>query len=177
MTIRAVLIAGIGHVMGLRKTRYACTRPAECSCPVVALQAHGEHNRALQQPRVRRAVWNMTHFAPLYAHWRMLKCERPSLIGVAFETSLFVRQTLFHQRGSSSHAPSGLKRSVWIVTVCAAHEAFINPVLERHGEVRPNISVARVAQVGLLLCQQRSWFGGLVDGMALRAGDAIQRVR
>lgn len=177
MAVRAVLVSRIGHVMGLRKARNTGTSPAECPCPVVALQAHREHHRPLQEPRVRRAVRNMAHFAPLYAHRRMFKRERASLIGVAFETSFLVRQALFHEGRPPSHAPGGLESSVRIVTVRAAHKPFIDPVLEWHGEIRPNIPVARVTEFGLLLCQQRSWFSGLVDRVALRAGDTVQRMR
>jgi hypothetical protein len=115
----------------------------------------------------------MAHFASLYTHWRMFKRKRSALIGMTLQTSFFVCQTLFHQRWASSHAPGWLEGSVRIVAVRAAHKPFIDPVLERHGEIRPNVSVTRVTELGLLLCQKRSWLGGLMDRVALRTGDAI----
>lgn len=64
-----------------------------------------------------------------------------------------------------------------IVAVRAIHESGIDRMLERHREVGPYIRVALVAELGLRFCQKKFRSLRLVNGMALGAHDAVQRVR
>ena len=64
-----------------------------------------------------------------------------------------------------------------IVAIRTSHEAFIDAVLEGHGELRSHIGVAGVAEFRLAFRQQRFGSGRFVDGVAGCAYDVRRRMR
>ena len=64
-----------------------------------------------------------------------------------------------------------------VVAVRALHNAFIDPMLHRHAELRAYRSVAAIAEFGLFLRQQEFRCRGAVNRMAIRADDVGFRVR
>src|SRR5690348_8870989 len=106
VTICAVLITRISHVVSAGEPWNAGAGAAKCARSVVAFQAHGEDHRASQQTGVGRTVRGVARFATFYAHRRMLKGEWPAFIEVAFEAGFFVDVLLDHM-GPGRHAPCG----------------------------------------------------------------------
>lgn len=96
----------------------------------------------------------MTRFAAVHAHRLMLIHERPALFRVALQAGLFVRQSLFDHSRTRRHAPRRSEGAVRVMAVGAYHHSFVNPVFERHGELRPHIVMAAVAQVDLAFREQ-----------------------
>jgi hypothetical protein len=66
---------------------------------------------------------------------------------------------------------------VRIVAVRAAHETFIDAMLEGHGELCANFTVAAVAEIGLFLSEQEFGSGGFMDRMTAGANYLVERVR
>jgi hypothetical protein len=144
VAVRAVLISRIHHIVGLRKPRDTGSRAPKIASAVVAFEAKCKDNWPPQKPRIRRAVGVMAHLAPFHAHWWMFKRKGPALIGMAFQTSFFVSDCLVHERRTSCHAPCRSEGAMWIMAVATGHEAFINPMLKWHRELRPEIAMAAV---------------------------------
>ena len=63
-----------------------------------------------------------------------------------------------------------------IVAVAANHKTFINPVLERHREISPDVCVASIAKFRLSLGQKRFGRYRLMNGVALNTRYIVQRV-
>ena len=97
----------------------------------------------------------------------MLEYERAALVTVTVQARLFVSQGLRDHRWAKSCAPSGRKRTVRIVAICALHESFVNTVLERHGKLRPYRRVALVTKFALVARQQKLSHGRLMNGVAI----------
>lgn len=126
-----------------------------------------ECGRSFQEPRVRGAMGYVTSLAAVYSHRKMFKRKGSALVGVTFQARFLVGKRLVHHARSAAPAPRGYVRAVGIVAVRTLHEAFVDTVFERHRKLRPNIRMAGVAKVGLVLCQQCSSGGRLMNGMAV----------
>ncbi len=83
MTICAVLIPWISHVVISRKHGIARSRAPEITRTVVAFETEGENNRTAEEPRISRAVWVVTHFAAFHANRGMFECKWAAFIGMA----------------------------------------------------------------------------------------------
>lgn len=150
---RAVLVAGIGHIVSLRKARHAASGAAESACAVMAFKTERERDRAAQQPRVRRSMRIVTHFATLDADWRMLESKGTAFVGMTLETRLLVYERLPDESGPRSHAPGWSQAAVRVMAIAAGHESFVHPMLEGHGEIGSNVCVAAVAEFRFSLCE------------------------
>ena len=64
-----------------------------------------------------------------------------------------------------------------VVAIATVHDAFVDAMLERHGELRTNIGVAFVAKFRLGFRQEKFLRGGTVDGVATRAHHIVLGVR
>lgn len=154
MTIRAVLIARVGHVVSRRKHRNSRSRAAKVTRSVVALQAESKNNRPAQKPGIGRAVRRMAHFASLDADRRMFKGKRAAFVGVTLQTCFFICQPLIHQCRPRRHPPVRGERSMRIVAITAFHKTFIHAMLKRHGKFCPDIAVTAVTKRWLIFRQQ-----------------------
>jgi hypothetical protein len=155
VTVCAVLIPRISHVVRAGKHRVTCTGAAEIALAVVTFQAKREDNRSAQKPRIRRAVWGMAHFATFYANGWMFKREGASLIDMALQTGFLFAQSLIYQCGARRHAPSRHESAVRVMTITARHESFIHAVFERHRKIRSNTAVAAITELRLSFRQQK----------------------
>ena len=63
-------------------------------------------------------------------------------------------------RGRSPISPRRRERPVRIVAIRAHHDAFVDAVLERHGELRSNVGMAAVAQFRLASPASRNFGAG-----------------
>ena len=169
VTVRAVLKTRRTHVVKLRRHRIALGAPSEAGRAIMAFQAHGEYNRPAQQPGVRRTVRVVANFAAFHAHRGMLENERPALLGVALDAGFLIAQHLLDHGGPAGYAPGRRESAVRIVAIATDHHAFIDAMLERHGELRTNIGMTAVAQLHLCFRQEKLWRGRRVDGVAIRA--------
>ena len=119
----------------------------------------------------------MAGFASIHADHGMLIEERSALFRVALQTRFFVGQCLVIHARAVGHAPRGEERPVRVVAIRAVHEAFVDAMLEGHGELRANIRVAAIAEIGLAAGQQEFWRLELVYGVAPGANHSVQGVR
>jgi len=173
----AVSIAGIGHVMRGRLRRDSVGLAAERTGTVVAFQADGKDDRALEQSSVCRTVRGVAGFAAIDADGRMFEQERPALVGVAFHAGLFVLESGFdHPRTVTGFGDAGVD-AVRIVAIRARHEAFIDSVLEGLRKLGADIGVAAVTDIGLFGGKQIPGRAGLMDRVARGAYDIGLRVR
>src|SRR5436190_204230 len=85
----------------------------------------------------------------------VFKEKRPSLVDVAAQARLFVGKRLLDHTGTGSHPPGRRRCTVWIVAIRTRHNTFIHAMLRGHVELRANRAVALVAEVGLLLSEER----------------------
>ena len=83
----------------------------------------------------------------------MLKKKRPAFVAMTVDAGFFVGLGMLYIAWTRRVRPGGLKRSVWIVAIRAAHETFIDAVLEGQGKLRAHVRVAAVAQIRLGLGQ------------------------
>ena len=173
----AVLVFGVRHIMR-RTLRYdSVTLAAEVTSAIVAFEAHRENYRPFQQPGIHGPVRVMAGLTTIYPNGRMLKNERAALVCVAFQARLFVALCLFHHSWAQSNTPSRRNRSMGIMAIRTLDNAFVHPVLERHGELRSDRGVAGVTEVRLLLRQQKLRSRRLVNGMATAANHVGHRMR
>jgi len=169
VTIRAVLKQRRPQIMKFEGHWSSCRGSSEPGRSVVAFQAHGENHGTAQQPRIRRSVRRVADLAAFHAHWRMLINKRAAFLFVAFDASFFAADDLFHHGRSRRISPRRRERTVWIMAIAAIHDAFVDAMLERHGELRAHIGVASVAQLRLRFRKQRLLCWRFVDGVATGA--------
>ena len=96
----------------------------------------------------------MTRLTAVHAYSNVFEKEGPAFVGMAAQAGLFVHQSLIHHARPGAHAPRGRRRAMWIMTVGAGHEPFVDTVLRRHVELGSNLIVAVVAEVYLLFSEQ-----------------------
>ena len=88
----------------------------------MALKTQQVHIAALEEPRIHRPMRSVATHATFGFNWGMFKDEGPGLLSVAGEA----RRIL-----SSSRAQIALQvATVWIVTVIAADQLFVDTVME-----------------------------------------------
>ena|ERR1017187_3575094 len=107
----------------------------------MALQANGVDVGAIEQPRIRTAVWRVARGASLGLNYIVLINKGARGFGVA----LGADRVLLRSRLQ----PLLAKCSVRIVAVSALHQAFFNLMVERHVELRLDVGVALEAKPGL----------------------------
>jgi hypothetical protein len=173
MASRAVLVTDIRHGMGGRREGHAITLAAKVSGAVVAFQAKRENLRPPQEARVDAAMRRVAGMATVHAHPGVFKNERPALVDVALQAWFFILQTVRHHAGPRHHAGVQGIGAMGVMAIRTLHKAFVDTVLDRQGELGPDLSVAVAAkfrlrpgeEFGLRLCFGR----GLMNGVAIRA--------
>ena len=172
----AVPIPWVGHVVGRSLRRDAAARAAESLSAVVAFETDSEQYRSFEKPGVGRAVREVARFASVDPDSGMFEEERPALVGVALQAWLFVGERLIDHAGARAHPPGGSGRAVRIVAVRAGHHTFVHTVLRRHVELRPDGSVAVVAEIRLLLREECLGADRAMDRMTTGTDDVVLRV-
>src|SRR5690348_642253 len=94
VTVRAVLIPWIGHIVSPRKHRNSSASAPESTGSVVAFETHREYHWPSEKPCVSRAMREMAHFAAFDAHRRVFEREWSALVGMALQTRFFVSERL-----------------------------------------------------------------------------------
>lgn len=173
----AVAEARVGHVVGSGRRLNPITLPSEFTRSGVALQAKRENRRPPKKPGVHRPVRHVTRRAAVHPHRRVLKGEGPPLVDVALQARFLVAQARFHHFWPLPRCPSGGLRPVGVMAIGALDNAFVDPVLDGHRELRPNTGVTAVAEISLLTGQQGLHRLRLVNRVALVAGHLRESVR
>lgn len=117
------------------------TRRGEVHGIGVALQAQSIDVVHIQHAWVGRTVGVMTENASLSLDRRMLINERSCIFYMTLDANLVLRRSRAQLRIA--------KCSVWIVTIRALHQTFIDAVMKRTIEIRLDVRVAGVAERGL----------------------------
>lgn len=172
MAHSAVPESRIRHVVRSRLERNAVVGSTEVARSVVALEAERVDHRTFEQFRVGRAVRVMTALATVDANCGVFVQEGTAKINVALEAWFLIALCLFHHAGPCRHAPRRRRCSVRVMAIAALNHALIDPVLERHVELRADRSVAGIAEFCLSLCQKRLLSWRCMYGMA-RGADYI----
>ncbi len=58
-----------------------------------------------------------------------------------------------------------------VMAVRALHKALVHPMLEGHRELRADVGVAGIAELSLVLGQERFWCGRSMDRVATGTDD------
>ena len=119
----------------------------------MALHAHGVHVGAIEQARIRSAVWCVAGSAPLGLYNVMLIDKRARRLGMALDANSVLL-------GGRLEALL-FEGAVRIVAVGALHQPLVHFVVEGHGELRLDVGVALVAERRLCSLQQRIFFAGM----------------
>ena len=149
VTRGAIAIFGVEHVVGGVLREDAVSLPAESAGAVVAFEAHGEDNRAGQQPGIHGAVRPVAGLATLHALNAVLEHERSAFVHVAIETGFFIPLHPTDHAWARRHAPGRIEAAVRIVAIGALHGALVHAMLEGHIELRTHAGIAGVAKFGL----------------------------
>ena len=104
----------------------------------------------VQQAGVLRSVRSVATHATLGLHRSVFKHEGPTGFCVALGADCILIS------GALQVCP--IESSVRIVAIGAARDAFVYLVVERHRELRFLISVALVAELGLVGLEEMLWF-------------------
>jgi len=136
----------------------------------VAGQTELIHCAVFQQSRIRRSVRRVACRAAFRLHRSVFEGERSLLVGVALDTSRI--------RSSGQPGLLGLKSTVRVVTIGAAHRAFQNFVMEGRGKLRLDLVVTTHAElwiVGLQHANRREagLFGIRCGRQKVRAGHVL----
>ena len=129
----------------------------------MALQTEHVHQAHIEQPGIGGSVRRVATGAALCLHRHVLVDERSLLIDVAL-----VANGVSARQGS--HLPH-CRRPVRVVAVVALHQALVDPVVIRFGEIRLGRSVASVTQLRLLLDQQVTAFLGVMGRVAVQTAN------
>ena len=121
--------------------------------------AHAEH------VSIRASMRNMTRRATLDLYGLVFEHKRPLLIGVARETNRVLRRRGSHLLGTNG--------AVRIVTIGALDQSFVNSMAKRHFKLGLLLEMARVAQLGLRLRQQKLFGFRLVRRVAGDTTDIV----
>src|SRR5258707_10360528 len=111
----AVLLARVGYIVRSRQHRNAIVAGSERSGASVAFQADREDYRTLQQSRIGRSMRRVTRLAAIHANRGVLESKRTALIHVAFQTGLFVTQSLRNHSWPLPHSPGWRVGSMRVV--------------------------------------------------------------
>lgn len=134
----------------------------------VALQAEQIYVAHLQHVRVWPTVGNVAGLAPLDFYRLVLEHIGPLLVGMAL-----VADKILGGRGTHL---LWFHRSVDVMTVATLNQTFIHAMVERHIELRLLSEMARIAKLGLRLCEQKIRIAAVMWRVAGDATDAILRM-
>lgn len=137
----------------------------------MALQAKHVDGAEFEQVRVGRTVSDVAGGTTVDFHRSVLENEGAMLLDVALEANCVLR-------GGGSHLLRG-DGAMRVMAVSTLHEAFINAMVEGHGELRLLLQMTRVAKLGLRLNQQRLLCLRMmrrVAGNAAHIGLAVQGI-
>jgi len=148
---------------------HAIVADAKGARAIVAFETDCEDCRPLQHFRIGRPMRHVTGFASVDAHGGVFIDKRTALVAVAFEARFLISFLLIDHAGARRHSPGGGEGPVRIVAIRTFDHAFIDPMFERHGELRFHGSVTGIAEVGLFLRQEEFRRFGVMDGVAVRA--------
>lgn len=173
----AVLVFGVGQGVGGRCLLDAISLAAKVSGAVVTLQTKRENLRALQKAGVHAAMGHVATGTAIDSYGGVLKDKGAALVNVALHTGLFVLEALGHHARTGGHFPGWGVAAMGVVAIRALHEAFIDAVLDGHGELSAYICMTRITKVCLLLGEKVLRCGGFVNGVTRGAGDIGGGVR
>ena len=161
----AVLVAGVGHIMRGRLGGDALAGTPEASGPVVAFQTKGEDDGPIQEPGVGRTVGGVAAVTAVDAEGGVFKQKRAAFVGVALDAGLFVGLGMLLHAGALAHPPVRGRGAMRVVAVGTLDGAFVDAVLEWHGELGFDVGVAGVAEVLLLVSEEVLRGGRFMDGV------------
>ncbi len=153
----SVLIMEAGRPRSSAKTRLR-----------VALKAEQIYVAHLQHVRVWATVSNVAGLASLDLYRLVLEYIGPLLIGMAL-----VADKILGGRGAHLFR---LHRPVDVMTVATLNQTFIHAMVERHVELRLLSEMARIAKLGLRLCEQKIRIAAVMWRVARDATHAILRM-
>lgn len=168
---RAVLVFHVGHRVGGGTQGDAVAVATEVAGAVVAFQTKREDLGAPQEPGVHAAVGGVAGAAAIDANGGVFKDEGAAFVDVAFEAGFFVLETVGEHAGAGHHAGVEGVGAVGVMAIRALHEAFVDAVLDGHGELGADVGMALVAEIGLLFGEEVFGGGRFVDGVAIGADD------
>jgi hypothetical protein len=134
----------------------------------VALQAEQIYVAHLQHVRIRATMSAVAGLASLDLYRLVLEHIRPLLVGMALEADKILG-------GRGAHLLR-FHRSVDVMTVATLNQTFIHAMVERHIELRLLSEMARIAKLGLRLCEQKIRIAAVMWRVAGDATDAILRM-
>src|ERR1700722_9360061 len=148
---------------------HAIVADAKGARAIVAFETDCEDCRPLQHFRIGRPMRHVTGFASVDAHGGVFIDKRTALVAVAFEARFLISFLLIDHAGARRHSPGGGKGAVRIVAVRTYDHAFIDPMFERHGELRFHRSVTGIAELGLFVREKEFRRFRVMDGVAVGA--------
>ncbi len=143
----------------------------KASRAVVAFQAERKDDGSIKEPGVGRAMGGVATVAAIDAEGGVFKQEWAALVGVALDAGLFVGLGMLLHAGPLAHAPVRGRSTVGVVAIRTLDGAFVDAMLERHGELGFNVGVAGVAEILLLVGEKVFGSRRLMDGVAVGADD------
>lgn len=121
-------------------------------------------------------MWVVAGFTTIDAYGSVFKQEWPTFVGVTLKTRLFIGEHLIDHARSLAHTPGCRLHTVGIMAIGALDHTFVDPVLERHIELSPNVGVAAVADFALFSCQKVFKTMRTVYGVAIGTDDVVEAV-
>ena len=134
----------------------------------VALQAHQVHLTHTQKARIGRAVGSMASRAAFRLHRDVLVDEGSLLVDMALVADSIAIGLCVELVNCG--------RAVDVVTVVASHEAFVDAVVVRLGEIRFCGNVAAVAKFGFGTYEKMLGLFRFVGRVAVETSDIVARV-
>ena len=101
--------------------------------------------------------------AAFHAYAGVFVNEWPALINVTLQAWLFVVVRGCQHAGSGAGSPRCREAAVRIVAIRALDDAFVDAMLEGHGELSLYGGVTGIAELGLFFREQESMEGHLAD--------------
>src|SRR5579859_1828948 len=134
----------------------------------MAFKAQQVHVTALQQPRIRGTMGSVAGYAALSLHRSVLPGEGACFVGVAGEADHVLR-------GGGTQLVRQ-KSAVGVVATLAAHQALVDLVVKRLGEIGFHFQVTGVAKRWGRGAQQFLLNLGMVYGVAIHATHIVLHV-
>jgi len=118
-------------------------------------------------------VRHVAGFTAIDPYRGVLINKGPSLVGMALQARFLVPLLLVHHARARRHPPGRGESAVGVVTIRAFHNTFIHAMLEGHGKLRLHRGMARVAELGLFLSEEKFRRLRVVNGVAIRADHVL----
>ena len=173
----AVLIARVVHVVRCGLEEDTRVEDPKIRLAVVAFQARGEYGGPPKHLRVHRPVGGVAAFAAIDTDRGVFVDEGTPLIDMALQAGLLIGLRLVDHVRTLAGSPGWGGGSVGIVAIGALDGAFVDAMLEGHGELRAHGGVAGIAEIGLLFGEHLCGSLRLVNGMAIGSDHVVQGVR